>query len=119
MDRIIAAMPSGNANLVNPKSLYVAISRVRDRADLVTDDPKRLADQVERATGERIAALDVVAEQAVLADTQVGDAVDGRQALLLVTGDRVSEIVRGGPPGVPLAATRKGLSIWASSCSNS
>ena len=65
VDRIVAAMPSGNANLVNQKSLYVAISRARDRADLVTDDPKRLADQLERATGERIAALDAVAEQAV------------------------------------------------------
>ena len=64
-DRIIVAMPSGNANLVNQKSLYVAISRARDRADLVTDDPKRLADQLERATGERIAALDAVPEQAV------------------------------------------------------
>ena len=65
VDRIVAAMPSGNANLVNQKSLYVAISRARDRADLVTDDPKRLADQLERATGERIAALDAVAEQSV------------------------------------------------------
>ena len=64
VDRIIAAMPSGNANLVNQKSLYVAISRASDRADLVTDDPKRLADQLERATGERVAALDAVAEQA-------------------------------------------------------
>ena len=65
VDRVIAAMPSGNANLVNQKSLYVAISRARDRADLVTDDPKRLADQLERATGERVAALDTVAERAV------------------------------------------------------
>ena len=73
VDRIIAAMPSGNANLVNQKSLYVAISRARDRADLVTDDPKRLADQLERATGERIAALDAVAEQVVLADGKQGE----------------------------------------------
>ena len=51
LDQIIVAMPSGNANLVNQKSLYVAISRARDRADLVTDDPKRLADQLEQATG--------------------------------------------------------------------
>ena len=51
---------------MNQKSLYVAISRARDRADLVTDDPKRLADQLERATGERIAALDAVAERPIL-----------------------------------------------------
>ena len=73
MDRIIAAMPSGNTNLVNQKSLYVAISRARDRADLVTDDPKRLADQLERATGERIAALDAVAEQSALEAGKQGE----------------------------------------------
>ena len=73
VDRIIAAMPSGNANLVNQKSLHVAISRASDRADLVTDDPKRLADQLERATGERIAALDAVAEQSALAAGKQGE----------------------------------------------
>ena len=64
VDRIVAAMPAGNPNLVNQKSLYVAISRARDRADLITDDPKRLADHLQRATGERVAALDGVAEHA-------------------------------------------------------
>ena len=64
VDRIVAAMPAGNPNLVNQKSLYVAISRARDRADLITDDPKRLADHLQQATGERIAALDGVAKHA-------------------------------------------------------
>ena len=66
VDRIIAAMPSGNRELVNQKSFYVAISRARDAAELVTDDPERLADQLQRATGERIAALDAVAPEAEL-----------------------------------------------------
>ena len=60
VDRIIAAMPAGNRDRVNRKSFYVAISRARDRTDLVTDDPKRLADQLLRATGGRVAALDAV-----------------------------------------------------------
>ena len=64
VDRIVAAMPAGDPNLVNQKSFYVAIGRARERADLVTDDPKRLADHLQRATGERIAALDAVAEHA-------------------------------------------------------
>ena len=64
VDRIIAAMPAGNPNLVNQKSLYVAISRARDRADLITDDPQRLADHLQRATGERVAALEGVARHA-------------------------------------------------------
>jgi len=64
VDRIIAAMPAGNRELVNRKSFYVAISRARDAAELVTDDPERLADQLQRATGERVTALDAVAPEA-------------------------------------------------------
>ncbi len=64
VDRIIAAMPAGNRELVNQKSFYVAISRARDAAALVTDDPERLAGQLQRATGERVAALDAVAPEA-------------------------------------------------------
>ena len=42
----------------------MAISRARDAALLVTDDAHRLADQLERATGARLAALDATARQA-------------------------------------------------------
>ena len=73
VDRIIAAMPAGNRELLNQKSFYVAVSRARDHAELVTDDPKRLADQLEWVTGERIAALDAVEERAVLADGKQGE----------------------------------------------
>ena len=62
--RIVAAMPTGNPNLTNQRTFYVAISRARDRAELVTDDAGKLSDQLERATGERIAALDGVKEAA-------------------------------------------------------
>ena len=64
VDRIVAAMPSGNTQLTNQQAFYVAISRARDRADLVTDDAWRLADQLEKATGERVSALDATAMQA-------------------------------------------------------
>ena len=64
VDRIIAAMPTGNPNLTNQPAFYVAISRARIRAELVTDDAHKLADQLERATGERLAALDATAKQA-------------------------------------------------------
>ena len=64
VDGIIAAMPTGNPNLTNQQSFYVAISRARDGAELVTDDASKLSDQLEKATGERIAALDGVAKQA-------------------------------------------------------
>ena len=60
MDRIIAALPANRPNLTTRKSFYVAISGGRDRAELVTDDAKRLADHLEKTTGERVAALNVV-----------------------------------------------------------
>ena len=64
VDRILAAMPAGNPKLVNQRAFYVAISRARDAAQLVTDDAHKLADRLERATGERLAALDATAKQA-------------------------------------------------------
>ena len=64
VDRIVAAMPAGNPRLTDLRAFYVAISRARDAAHLVTDDAHRLADQLERATGERLAALDATARQA-------------------------------------------------------
>ncbi len=64
VDRILAAMPTENPNLVNQRAFYVAISRARDAARLVTDDAWKLADKLERATGERLAALDATAKQA-------------------------------------------------------
>ena len=64
VDGIVAAMPTGNPELTNQQSFYVAISRARDVAELVTDDAWKLSDQLERATGERVAALDGAAMQA-------------------------------------------------------
>ena len=64
VDRIIAAMPADHPKLTTQQAFYVAISRARDRAELVTDDARKLADQLEKATGERVAALDGVALQA-------------------------------------------------------
>ena len=64
VDQIVAAMPTGNPDLTNQKAFYVAISRARDAAELVTDDAWKLSDQLERATGERVAALDGAAMEA-------------------------------------------------------
>ena len=60
VDTVIAAMEAGHPNLTNQKTLYVEISRARDRAELVTDDVKVLRERLEAATGERIAALEVL-----------------------------------------------------------
>ena len=77
VDRIIAAMPADHPKLTTQQSFYVAISRARDRAELVTDDAWKLADQLEKATGERISALDGVALQAAHETVFGGkDAVD-------------------------------------------
>ena len=60
VDNVISAMDSNHPHLTTQKSFYVAISRARDRAELVTDDAVRLSHHLEKATGERIAALDAV-----------------------------------------------------------
>ena len=60
MDTVIAAMEANHPNLTTQKTLYVEISRARDRAELVTDDKTALRETLEAATGERIAALEAV-----------------------------------------------------------
>ena len=53
-------MEANHPHLTTQKSFYVEISRARDRAELVTDDRAALKEQLEAATGERIAALEAV-----------------------------------------------------------
>ena len=53
-------MEANHPNLTTQKTLYVEISRARDKAELVTDDKAALREQLEAATGERIAALEAV-----------------------------------------------------------
>ena len=66
VNAIIAAMESRNPTLVNQKSLYVAISRARHLSELITDDAGRLADHREKASGERVSALDAAARDATV-----------------------------------------------------
>ena len=63
VDTVIAAMEANHPDLTNQKTLYVEISRARDRAELVTDDAKALRERLEAATGERIAALEAFGER--------------------------------------------------------
>ena len=63
VDTVIAGMEAGHPNLTNQKTLYVEISRARDRAELVTDDAKVLRERLETATGERIAALEAFGDR--------------------------------------------------------
>ena len=58
VDTVIAAMEANHPDLTNQKTLYVEISRARDKAELVTDDARALRERLETATGERIAALE-------------------------------------------------------------
>ena len=58
VDTVIAAMEANHPNLTTQKTLYVEISRARDRAELVTDDKAALKERLEAVTGERIAALE-------------------------------------------------------------
>ncbi len=60
VDTVIAAMEANHPNLTNRKTLYVEISRDRDRAELVTDDARALRERLDAVTGEPIAALEAV-----------------------------------------------------------
>jgi len=60
VDTVIAAMEANHPDLTNQKTLYVEISRARDKAELVTDDARALRERLEAATGERIAALEAL-----------------------------------------------------------
>ena len=60
VDTVIAAMEANHPTLTTQKTLYVEISRARDRAELVTDDRAALRERLEAVTGERIAALEAV-----------------------------------------------------------
>ncbi len=62
VDNVIAAMEARHPHLTTQKSFYVEISRARDRAELVTDDAAELRAQLQKATGERIAALEGIGE---------------------------------------------------------
>ncbi|MCL4068173.1 relaxase domain-containing protein [Pseudomonas sp. GX19020] len=57
VDRIIVAMMAAE-QLSTRKSFYVGLSRARDHVMLVTTDAAKLADRIEKETGERPAALD-------------------------------------------------------------
>ena len=58
-------MEANHPHLTTQKTLYVEISRARDRAELVTDDRDALRERLEAATGERIAALEAVEPERV------------------------------------------------------
>lgn len=60
VDTVIAAMEANHPHLTTQKSYYVEISRARHRAELVTDDRQVLGEQLEEASGERVAALEGV-----------------------------------------------------------
>ena len=64
VDTVIAAMEANHPHLTTRKTLYVEISRARDRAELVTDDRDALRERLEAATGERISALEGTGEAA-------------------------------------------------------
>ena len=60
VDTVIAAMEANHPNLTTQKTLYVEISRARDRVELVTDDREALRERLEAVTGERIAAQEAI-----------------------------------------------------------
>ena len=80
VDNVIAAMEARHPHLTTQKSFYVEISRARDRAELVTDDAAELRDQLQAATGERIAALEGIGEMKREAPDKAAQTERGRES---------------------------------------
>ena len=97
VDNVIAAMESDHPHLTTQKSLYVEISRARDRAELVTDDAGRLRERLETATGERISALEGIAPSAREAHERRVEPFDGKtRATPERSRERTAEVERDG-----------------------
>ena len=96
VDTVIAAMEANHPHLTTQKSFYVEISRARDRAELVTDDRAALKEQLEAATGERIAALEAVEPERARGREVESDAVGKRDR----SSDRAAQRERTAGPGV-------------------
>lgn len=62
VDRVLLGM-SSTEQLSDQKSFYVALSRMRDSTHLVTDDTGKLTDKIADNTGERVNALEALAEE--------------------------------------------------------
>ena len=77
VDTVIAAMEANHPHLTTQKSFYVEISRARHRAELVTDDRRALGEQLQKATGERVAALEGVARAVEGSPESAKDSVIG------------------------------------------
>jgi ATP-dependent exoDNAse (exonuclease V) alpha subunit len=56
-ERVIGHFESTRSNLANQQTFYVAISRARDHATIVTDDKASLGKQIARESGQKLTAL--------------------------------------------------------------
>ena len=91
VDTVIAAMEANHPHLTTQKTLYVEISRARDRAELVTDDRNALRGHLEAATGERIAALEAVEPEPAETREPRPESARGRDGDAPNTRERVTE----------------------------
>jgi hypothetical protein len=62
VDRVLLGM-SSEEQLSTQKSFYVSLSRMRDQIHLVTDNIGKLAGRIASETGERVNALEALAEE--------------------------------------------------------
>ncbi len=91
VDTVIAAMEANHPHLTTQKTLYVEISRARDRAELVTDDRNALRERLEAVTGERIAALEAIEPEPAETREPRPEAARGRDGDAPSTREQVTE----------------------------
>lgn len=62
-DRVLAHVETSRSNLIDNRSLYVALSRARDSVQLYTDDAQGLTAAIEARSGDKEVALENVSER--------------------------------------------------------
>ena len=67
-ERVLIHADSRSANLVDQKMLYVALSRAKSEAIVVTDDKARLIRAIHERAGEKQTAMEVSAQQPIQPD---------------------------------------------------
>ena len=80
VDNVIAILDATHAELTNEKTFYVEVSRARDRAVIITDDRKQLAETLLQNSGEALSALqgigdEPVSERGLQTEAQLADAI--------------------------------------------
>ncbi|MFC1659669.1 MobF family relaxase [Pseudomonadota bacterium] len=65
-ENVIAVIESYRKNLTNQQTFYVEISRAKNNVELIVDDKNKVVKQLDRITGEKTEALEIISKDSNL-----------------------------------------------------